>query len=149
MSERTHMHAVPNPPDNKSETRELIKTVALTSLISSLVGVFAVAGGQALYALIKRAIKGPKMEQAQAQQQPQQGPPPVSDFDEMPESLRMEPRLRNTGGRRRRRNRHDSNEEFARMLSEFETRIGSRLDAVERQIQESLEEEEYEEDDAA
>ncbi|MCH9637725.1 MAG: hypothetical protein K0U16_07260 [Gammaproteobacteria bacterium] len=155
MTDNRHMHAVPNPPETpKNETRELIKTVALTSLVSSLVGVFAVAGGQALYALIKRAIKGKKVEApAQPQQQGGAPMPPMTDFEDMPESLRMEPRLVNTAPRRPRRKRNrDTNEEIARMFSEFETRMSSRLDAMERRMDEVLDEEddyEDEEDDAA
>lgn len=145
-----NIRAVPNPPES-SETKDLIKTVVITSAVSTLVGVFATAGGTALYRLIKRAVKG---KDETPKQQPAQPRPQVSnsawsefdDMDEMPESLRMNPRLRNTGGRRRRRNSGGDRDELARMLAEFDSRWTERFDRMEKRITE-LSDDEYEDED--
>ena len=146
------MHVVPNPTHPSNETRDLIKTVAITSAVSSIVGVFAIAGGQALWALLRRAIKGPKKNPRVAQAQPHPQPAPEQDYegdeeDEMPDALKFEPRLRHTGPRRRKPG--VTNEDLRRMLDEFEGRIEQRLRNTERRVEGLYEEEPDDEEDAA
>lgn len=59
MDQKANLHAVPNPENNpeNNQTKELIKTVALTSAVSTLVGAFALAGGQALFRWVKGSVK--------------------------------------------------------------------------------------------
>lgn len=146
MSEpNPNIRAVPNPPRTSNPTSELVKTVAITSAVSSLVGVFAVAGGQALFSLIKRAITGPKSKnpQPQAAAQPAQAPyPSYVEDEEIPESLRMSPRLRHTGSRRPKQPRGASGEEIRQILADFESRIEERLRNTERRIDEFYEDDE-------
>lgn len=170
IADREHLHAVPNNNNqngNGNSTTELIKTVAITSAVSSLVGVFAVAGGQALWHLLRRAINGKpkkKNESAQAQQNPpwwaappeersSADPPwwanPSEDEEEIPPSLRYQPRFR--GGRRRRPNPERTNEkpveqnfDFRAAFSEFATKLDARMANLERRVEEF----DYEEEDA-
>lgn len=139
-----NLHAVPNPPaDDTSQTKELVKTVALTSAISSIVGVFAVAGGQALLNTLKRDKKKKAKEKEAAAARPVQPPPPVANYDDdyedqMPQSLRMQPHLRPTGRRRRRSSSGGGAEGFVafqQALSDFERRQEERFSELQRRIE--------------
>ncbi len=156
-----NLRAVPNP--ETSATRELIKTVALTSAVSALVGVFAVAGGEALFSWIKKAAsvkKAKKAEAAQVAQAPPATPPrpapPGNDYyygtdyeQDMPEALRMQPHLRSTGSRRRRPSAPPAEMgEIRSWLEEFENRQNAHFDRLERRIEEGYEEEDEEEEEA-
>ncbi len=140
-TDNPHIRAVPNPPSETNETKELIKTVALTAAVSSLVGVFAVAGGQAIYELLKRAVGGGKKATAP----PSARQPFVPDEeDDMPESLRMRPHLRQSG---RRKNTGDL-DRIMNMFKEFEKRQDDRLRRMEERMDEQYEDEDEEEDAA-
>ena len=155
MSDREHIHVVPNPAHRSEETRDLVKTVAITSAVSSIVGVFAIAGGQALWALLRRAIQGPKKNPVQSQQEEQrrrpEAPPEHHDYteDDFPDALKYNPRLRNTGPKRRKPQPGLTLEDMQRMFSEFEGRIEERLSNTERRVDSMYEEEDDDAEDAA
>ena len=148
-----NIRAVPNPLP--SETKDLITTVAITSVVSSLVGVFAVAGGQALFSWIKKAASAKKPEAARpAPAAAPRPPPPVNDYyygseyeEDMPDALRTPPRLRHTGSRRRRAAPPPAEmSEIRSWLEEFETRQSEQFARLERRIEEGYEEDEEEEE---
>ena len=151
MSDNPNLRAVHNP--ETSETRELIKTVALTSAVSVVVSTLAVAAGEALFSWIKKAT-GKKTEAAKPAPAANPRPsPPGNDYyygtdyeDEMPAALRMQPHLRSTGSKRRRPAAAPEVSEIRSWLEEFETRQNEKLDRIERRIEEGYEEEEEEED---
>lgn len=167
MVERNpNLRSVPNPPNDNSEIKDLVKTVALTSAVSTVVGVFALAGGQWIYRLIKRAVvrkdkaSAPKPTRAQmdeyyaeqgyvpAQPHPE---PPMYYEEQIPEALRTRPHLR-TGGRRRRPGPEAAAastglDEFRQMLTDFEKRQEDRFSDMQRRIDDMFEEEDDDEEE--
>ena len=152
MSDNPNLRAVHNPVT--SETRELIKTVALTSAVSVVVSTLAVAAGEALFSWIKKATgKKTEVDKPAPAANPRPAPPGNDYYygtdyeDEMPAALRMQPHLRSTGPRRRRPATAPAEmSEIRSWLEEFEGRQNEKLDRIERRIEEGYDEEEEEED---
>lgn len=152
-----NLRVAPNP--EPSETRELIKTVIITSAVSTLVGAFALAGFQATWAAIKRATNK-KKEAAEAQPQASRArpsPPPMNDpyyseyGEEIPESLRRRPDLRPTEAPRRQRAPRTDTSEIRRILDEYDRRQEARLEeqfkSVNRRIDDLIETEDEDEEE--
>lgn len=165
MSKKPHMHVVQTPDtSSSSDFKELVKTVALTSAVSSLIGVFAVAGGKALLDAIRGARR--RKSQPQAQPQPQQVPPAYAppqdpypnpsaapqydEEDDIPSALRMEPHLRPTGSRRRRVPTPGlTAEQLQQILLQHQARVDAKLDKRFERLEDRMDEfvEEEDEDD--
>lgn len=175
MVDNPNIRAVPNPPENeKTEERiELVKTTVITSLVGSFIGVFAMAGGWAVFNLIRGAVlkrRQPERTQpvaAQPAYDPYTYGPPEPQYDSsMPEALRMNVRLRPT---RRRKTagvatppppaQHAAPpppvgtdpEELRAMFAEFQSHLDARLTdrfgQLEKRIDELYEEDEYEDEE--
>jgi hypothetical protein len=167
MGDRDHLHAVPNPPNNGNGNalREMIKTVAITSAVSALVGVFAVEGGRTLWALMRRAVMGkppaPNMpayaqwngpapshqnpwENEEPPYPPQYAPP--APGDDLPEGLRSQPHLRPTA----RRKKGVSGDELRSMFQNFATNMDKRFEErfsnLEKRIDDSYEADDEDDD---
>jgi hypothetical protein len=159
MADRNpNLRVAPNPDSNGNETRDIIKTVALTTTVSTVVAVFAAAGARALYDAVRGAVKnGVKKPVAEAATPPPASaaapnpygpPPPPGGYyeDEMPEALRMNPRLRRTGPRKR-RNTEESQTRIVDMFNDFNRKWDERFTRMESRIDELYEEEPEEDED--
>lgn len=174
IEQKANLHAVPNPEENGNETKELIKTVAITSAVSTLVGAFALAGGQALYRWVKGSVgknknvqnppladpfasypgprfnPGPRPRTSRSgysHEEPEANPEPEPE-DPIPESLRMRPDLRDAGPKRRKVNPKNfaSSQQFDELKAMF-SEFASRQDYAIRNLERRIDEELYEDDE--
>lgn len=165
MVENPNLRAVPNPPEESDDRKELVKTTILTSLVATLIGVSATAGFWAIFNVARNAIRKRRGHEEAPLPPPYHAydnAPPEYQYDaQMPEALRMNVRLR---PQRRRRGSapmppqqaapqpqaaatEADPEELRAMLAEFQANLNDRFSHMEKRIDELYEEEVEEDDD--